>query len=147
MAAKRMRIKGQEVELRIIKDSVLQSALTKISNFTIEAKFEVTEEGFLGGLTNEHDDIYNGCKVDFEMQLDGPEWLDLQQTMINRAKRITPDVEFSVAATLMWPGGETRGVVIPDLKFEAQPLSVGSRKDFVKVKIAGSADDFDLQTM
>lgn len=142
----RQRIRGQETEVRVIKDSVLQDTITKITQFEVEAQFEVKSQGYLGGITEEKDEIYNGCKFSFEMHLDGPEWLDLQASIKKRAQRLTPDVQFTIVSTLYFPSGDTRIIVIPNARFGAQPLSVNSRADYVSVKCEGEANDFNIQS-
>ena len=141
----RMRVRGQEMEVRVIKDSVLQDTITKIKDFEVEAEFEIQSEDYLGETTQEKDEIYNGCKFNFTMHLDGPEWFDLQYTMKQRAMRVTPDVQYTIAGTLYFPSGDTRIIVIPDAHFGAQPLNAASRKDYVSVKCEGEASDYDVQ--
>ncbi len=143
--ALRSRVRGQEVELRVIKDSVLYDTITKITSFTAEPMLEIQSQGFLGGMTEEKDEIFNGCKFGFEAQLDGPEWFDMQQAIIKRSQRITPDVKFTIVATLYFSNGQTRIMVIPDAKFGAIPMNVGSRKDYVTVKIDGEASAQEIQ--
>lgn len=141
----RQRLRGTDTEIRIIANSVLEDRITKVTNFSFEAKLEVKSQGFLGAHTDEHDDVYSGCSFSFELQLDGPEWFALQQKILKRVKRITPDAQFSIVSTLYFPDGTTKLVVIPNAKFSGQPLDVGGRTEYAKVKCAGEADDFDLQ--
>lgn len=143
--ALRQRIRGQETEVRCIKDGVLYDTITKITDFSIEAQLEVVSQGFLGGTSEEKDEIYNGAKFSFGAQLDGPEWLDMQASIIKRAKRLTPDVQFTIVTTLYFPDGRTRLLVIPNAKFGAMPLDIKSRKDYVTVKCDGEVEDFNVQ--
>jgi hypothetical protein len=142
-----LRLKGQEVEIRISKAGVLLDTITKVTNFEFEAKVEMSEEGFLGATTNEYDEIYNGCSFNFEVHLDTPDWLDFQQNIIDKARRVTPDVQFSISAVLFWPAGATKAVLIPDAHFGALPISVGGRADFVTAKCEGGASEFTLQDL
>ncbi len=143
--ALRQRVRGQESEVRMIKDGVLYDTITKITNFNAELMLEVISQGFLGGTTEEKDEIFNGVKYGFEAQLDGPEWFDMEMAILKRAQRLTPDVQFTVVSTLYFPDGRTRIIVIPDAKFGAIPLTIGSRKDYVTVKIDGEASGREIQ--
>ena len=143
--ALRQRIRGQETELRMIKDGVLYDTITKITKANTELMLEVTSQGFIGGTTEEKDEIYNGVKFGFEAQLDGPEWFDMEAAILKRAQRLTPDVQFTLVMSLYFTDGRTRIIVIPDAKFNAIPLDVGSRKDYVTVKIDGEASGREIQ--
>lgn len=141
----RLRVRGQETEVRVVKDGVLYDTITKITKFNTELELEVTSQGFLGGLSEEKDEIFNGVKFGFEAQLDGPEWFDMEASILKRAQRLTPDVQFTIVSTLYFPSGETRIIVIPDAKFGAIPLDVGDRKSYVTVKIDGEASHREVQ--
>lgn len=142
-----LRIKGQEVTVNISKAGNLQSAITKISNFEMEIKLEMKEEGFLGATTNEYDEIFNGVTFGFEMHLDNGDWFGLQQSIIDKARRVTPDVQYSIIGTMTWPSGESKAVIIPDAHFEAVPINVGSRSDYVTVKCSGGASEYTVQDL
>lgn len=142
-----LRLRGSEVEIRVTRAGVLYDTITKVSNFEMEFKTELTEDSFLGSSTNEYDEVYNGVSFSFEVQLDTPDWLDFQQSLINKARRITPDVKFSISAVLFWPAGATRAVVIPDAHFGALPLSVGGKNEFVTAKCDGGASEAFIQAL
>ena len=142
-----LRLRGSEVDIRVTKAGVLLDTITKVSNFEFEAKVELTEDSFLGSTTNEHDEVYNGCSFSFEVQLDTADWLDFQKSIENKARRITPDVQFSISAVLSWPSGQTRALVIPDAHFGAVPLSVGGKNEFVTSKCDGGASEYFIQSL
>ena len=143
--ALRQRIRGQETEIRLIKDGVMYDTITKITKFSVEPMLEVKSQGFLGGTTEEKDDIFNGWKFSCEAQLDGVEWFDMQQAIIKRAQRLTPDVQFTIASTLYFPSGDTRIIVISDAKFSAAPIDIPERKDYVSVKLEGEVSNASIQ--
>lgn len=142
-----LRLKGQETEIRISRGGTLLGTITKVTNFEFEAKVEMSETGFLGATTNEYDEIFNGCSFSFEVHLDGPDWMDFQQDIINKARRITPDLQFTISSVLHFPGGKTKAVLIPDAHFGGLPISMGSRSDFVTAKCDGGASGFTLQDL
>ena len=139
------RIKGQEVTITIVSGGTVEDSLTEILNFNVEPLLETKEQGYLGETTNRSDDIYNGCRFDLELHLHNQDWLKFQKKIIDRARRLTPDVEFVISATLLFPNGESPVVTLPDCKFGSTPMNITSRGDYVKVKLQGRCDDFDPQ--
>lgn len=140
------RIKGQEVSILITTDGSLEDTLTDIQNFNLEPEFEVKTQGYLGEKTNRKDEIYNGVKFDFELHLHKQDWFVFQKRIKDRAQRITPDTQFNITGVFSFPNGETPTLIIPDAFFNSQPLSISSRGDYVKVKLQGEAEDFDVVT-
>lgn len=140
------RIKGQEVAIIIANDGQVEDTLDAIQNFNLEAEFEIKSVGYLSEKTNRKDEIYNGCKFDLELHLHKQRWFQFQQEIKDRAQRKTPDKKFNITGVFSFPDGTTPDVLIPDAKFGAQPLSVSSRGDYVKVKLQGEADDFIATT-
>lgn len=136
------RIKGQEVTINIMKDGNLENSLVDILDFNMEILLETKTQGYLGETTNRHDDLFNGVKFDIELHLHNGDWFDFQSAIVDRARRKTPDTEFNIVCTAVFPNGEERSITIPDAKFGAQPLSISQRGDYVKVKLDGMADDY-----
>lgn len=135
------RLKGQEIELQFIKDGSVQEAIQNIGSFNWTEKLEKKEDGFLGETTNRYDDIYNGCDLDFEMQISNGLWVDVQAAIIARARRESPATEFNLVVSQFYANGDTVVLTFKDLRFGAQPQSTGSRADFVKIKIDASCSE------
>lgn len=138
------RIRGQEVEVRIISDGDLERTITAVQSFDMEAQLEVKSEGYLGETTMRKDDIYNGVRIRMTLHLENDDWFDLQRKIIDRARRRTPAVEFNIIAVLFFPNGDTPRVSIPDVSFGTQPLTAPGRGDYVSVTLEGEAADFDI---
>jgi hypothetical protein len=136
------RVKGQEVSILITVASILQTTLVDIQNFELEGQFEVKSQGYLGEKTNRKDDIYNGCKFSMELHLHTEDWFAFQAQMKARAQRLNPTIVFNITAVLSFPNGQTPAVLIPDVKFGGNPMTISSRGDYVKIKLEGEADDF-----
>lgn len=139
------RIKGQEVSVIIVRGGNVEDTLTNIMNFNVELQSEVKTQGYLGEKNNRTDDIFNQVKFDGELHLSSKDWFNFSKAILDRQKRITPDVLFNITLTLVFPNGDTPSVLLPDCKFSAQPLNIGSRSDYVKVKIDGMCDDAQFQ--
>lgn len=140
------RIKGQEVQVIITRGGALEDTLTDIQNLTVEAEFEIKSQGYLGEPTNRKDEIFNGVKFDLDAHLHSQDYLKFLKAVRDRAQRKTPDLVINISAVLNFPNGDTPSILIPDAKFGAQPLSVSARGDYVKVKMQGEADDYQITT-
>jgi hypothetical protein len=140
------RIKGQEVTVLITDNGVLQTTLVDIQSFEVEAEFELKSMGYLGEVSNRKDEIYNGCKFTMELHLHTEDWFTFQQDIKNKAQRINPNLIFNITSVLSFPNGQTPSLTIPDAHFGANPLTISARGDYVKVKLEGEAQDFQVQT-
>lgn len=140
------RIKGQEVTVIIVRDGNLEAEMTDIMNFEVSDEYEIKVQGFLGETTNRHDYIFNGCKGSMEMQLHSQQWFLLKKAIKDKARRVTPDTEINISATLFFPNGETPSVLMPNVSFGPLPTNVSARGDYVKVKLEFAVDDDDVQT-
>jgi len=139
------RIKGQEVSLLIVQDSVLQETLTDIQNFNMELEFEVKSQGYLGEKTNRKDYIFNGCKFDFEIHVHTQDVFTFIQAIHDKAQRLTPDVQFNITGIFSFPNGDEPELLLTDCAWGALPMNIGSRGDYVKFKMQGECSDIDLQ--
>lgn len=140
------RIKGQEVQILVVQDSVLQDTITDIQNFNATIELEIKTQGYLGEKTNRRDEIYNGVKFDMTIHLHSQDYFIFQKSIVSRAKRDTPDTTFNISGVFSFPNGDEPVMLFPDAKFGEQPLGISSRGDYVNIKVNGECDDYDLQT-
>lgn len=139
------RIKGQEVSILIVADSVLQDTLVDIQNFNIELEFEIKSQGYLGEKTNRKDYIFNGCKFDGELHVHTQDYLLFAQQVHDKAQRLTPDIIFNISGVFSFPNGDEPELLLNDCAFGAIPMNIGSRGDYVKVKFQGECSDIEIQ--
>jgi hypothetical protein len=139
------RVKGQEATIIVTRGGVLETSLDKFLNFNAEFESEVKSVGYLGEKTNRKDDIFNGVKFDGELHTDKQDWLRFLVAVHDRQKRNTPNLVINVTAVLEYPGGDDPQIYFPDAKFGATPVDIGSRGDYVKKKLQGECDDYNLQ--
>lgn len=129
------RLKGQEVEIRVIAAGSVVQEINAIATFNDNVMFELKEDGFLGEVTNRFDEILNGYGGDFEFQVTEAAWYEFIQRIEDRAKRVTPEVIFNVIRTDFFSNGSTAIVTYEDVKWGASPTTIASRGDFVKVRL------------
>lgn len=139
------RLKGQEVEVRVTRAGSVENAIAAIGTFNDQVMLETKQDGFLGELTDRFDDIMRGYGFDLEFQVSEAAWIDFQEAMIARSQRLTPDVVFNVIRTDFYSNGDTLIITYMDVKFGAQPTTIASRGDFVKVKLEGKCSQRSVQ--
>lgn len=140
------RLKGQEISIRVVQDATTVDTLDSIGSFNEEVALEIKEDGFLGEPVNRFDEILNGFSGDFEMQLTNAAWVRWQQAIIDRATRRRPALKFNVVRTDFYASGDSSIFTYKDVKWGAQPTSLGSRGDYVKVKASFKCSERAVQT-
>lgn len=139
------RLKGQEVEVRVVNAGTVVTSIAAVATFNEQTILETKQDGFLGEAVDRFDDILRGYGFDLEFQINEAAWIDLQTAIIDRAQRKTPEVVFNVVRTDFYSNGDTLIITYTDVKFGAQPLSIASRGDFVKVKLEGKCSERTVQ--
>lgn len=129
------RLKGQEVSIRIVKNSVVVTEIDSIANLNESTMLEIKEAGYLGETTNRFDEVLNGFGGDMEINITRANWINLELAIIARARRETPGTVFNVIVTDLYPNGESLVKVYSDVFWGEMPKSVPGRGDYVKPKL------------
>ena len=135
------RIKGQEVEVILLVDGVPQDSITDVRSFSIELQTEIMSEGYLGETTNRRDSIFNGVSGSIELHIENAAIFDLFTSIVDKARRRTPGTRINLKATLAFPNGQRKRIIVPDAEFGAMPLNFGSRSDYGTVSLNFEAPD------
>ena len=138
------RIKGQEVSVLVVRDSVLEDTFSAIKDFEIDTQFETKSVGFLGEKTNRKDYIFNGGKFSFTLQLHKQDYFNFWKSAVAKAKRETPDVIFNITSVLSFPNGDTPTILLADVVFGPLPLKAPARGDYVDVKVEGECEEITV---
>lgn len=139
------RIKGQEVNIIVVRGGVVEDTLTDILSMNVAFQSETKIQGYLGEKNNRTDDIFNQVKFDLELHIKTAAFLSFIKAVNDRQKRITPDVQINITLTLEFPNGDTPSILLPDCKFGEIPMNVASRSDYVKIKLDGVCDNATFQ--
>lgn len=134
------RIKGQEVEVRLIVNNALRDQITDVRSFEVAIQLEVLSEGYLGETTNRRDDVHTGVRGRIELHFENDDILTLAQEITDRARRRTPGTTITIKATLAFPAGVRRQVLIENVFFGEIPFSAGSRTDYVSTTLDFEAE-------
>lgn len=137
------RIKGQEVQILIVRAGQLEDTLVDIQSFNLSVDTALLSVGYLGEKTNRKDYIFNGIKGDLQLHLHKSAWFDFVASVIAKAKRETPDVEFNITGVMFFPNGEIKTMLIPDVAWGEIPHNVNSRGDYVSVRLQFEASDWE----
>lgn len=145
MATNDPRLRGQEVEVRIFTDGVLESTITSIASFEETFKLEKKEDGFLGEQTNRYDHIFNGIDGRLEFQVNSADWMLFENAVKSQAQRKTPATVINLVRSDFYANGQIAIITYANSKFGPMPTSVPGRGEFVKVSLDFSCSDRDEQ--
>jgi hypothetical protein len=135
------RLIGQNVSIIIIQDSAPIEEVTCVKSFNFTYELELKSEGYLGEYTERKDSVFKGVKMDMELHTNNHRILGVVKTAVDKAKRRTPGVRINIKASMTWPNGDVARITFPDVEFGAFPFSVGSRTDYVSVKVEAACSD------
>lgn len=135
------RLKGQEVEIRYVRDGNIDDAFKAIASFDDALKFDLKVQGYLGETTERHDEVYNGVSGSCKMHVQSKLWMTFQQAIKDRARRVTPGTVINIVRTDFYPNGESATRIYPDVHFGEMPSSVPSRQEYVEVSFTFGCDD------
>lgn len=144
--AESLRIRGQEVQIRITLGGRLQRTITAIENATWTVMMDILRKGYLGETTDRRDDMYKGTKFEFSFDPESKDPFILVRTLRDRAQRRTSQASAQVNATFTcnFPNGERPKVTIPDLKFQDPTLGFANRDSYAGFRFQTEAEDFIL---
>lgn len=129
------RIKGQEVEVLLVVNGEVQDTITEVQNFSVTRELSTTEEGYLGEKSNRFDEFYNGYSGSMDVHFATPQVFDLMQSIQDRAQRREPGTVINIKATLNFPSGERRRVLMQDAYFDSIPMNFGGRGEYGSVSL------------
>lgn len=138
------RIKGQETEVLLVVDGVVQDTVTDVRSFEVASKMEIKEEGYLGEKTNRYDDVFNGIRGRIEFHFENSDVFDLIKSVVDRAKRRTPGTQINIKTTLNFPNGDRPRVLVSDCYFGEMPISFGGRADYGTFGLDFAASDYSV---
>lgn len=145
MASNDLRLRGQEVELRLVVDGTVEANVTLFSSMDETMKLEKKEDGFLGETTNRYDHIFNGYDGKLKCQLNSSDYQLYANKIKAQAQRKTPGTVFNIVRTDYYANGQTLVKTYLDCKFGPAPTSVGGRGEFVTFELDFSCSDTDEQ--
>jgi hypothetical protein len=139
------RLKGQEIQFRVLQDNTLLDALTATGGVKEEMQLEMKEDGFIGETTDRYDEVFKGWKVDMSnMQVFSADWARFQQAVEQRARRITPGTIFNAVRVDSYSDGSQVIYTYTNLTFGPIPTDAAGRTEFVKVSLSMGCSERDV---
>ncbi len=137
-----IRLKGQETQIRLLRQGAPTQVAAAISNFEMTDELEVLEEEYLGRVAADYDDIYKGSTFTMEVHVEGDAPFDLRDQVIARAQRRGADAAstFDISFVGGIPGGTIKILTLVDVKFGPIGISDGGRGEYVTFKFEGSCN-------
>lgn len=136
-------MKGQEIRVDFISatQGVEPGVAGVVKSFEMQYDIEGLSEGFLGGLTEEKDNIFTGVSGNAEQLMRSADALSLLDRIKFVAQLRVPGESFQIVTTYRFEVGGTRRILIPDVKIANPNISASSRKDYVVFKYDFAAND------
>ena len=138
------RIKGQEVEVTILKNGEPQENILFFRSLEVRIGTEILEEGYLGMTSNLFDTIYNGVRGSAEGHMDSPEAMNIVKTLVEKAQRRNANTKINMKAAFNYPNGQRARLVLIDVEFGELPISFGSRKDYGMLRLDFASDKLQI---
>lgn len=146
--AETLRLRGDEVQLRITRNGVLLTTLTAVKSFEVTLKIEKKSEGYIGEGTQRKDMQYMGAAGSIVFHPESQEPLQLAFAVRDRASRRTAQGAIKVNAFFFanFPNGDRPRMSVNDMQFGDIPFNVAGREQYVAMTYDWEADDVSLGT-
>ena len=135
------RVIGQQIELMLIANGVVQYTITDVKSFDMTWLLEIIKQGYLGETTERRDEVYHGVKGKLSFNFENQQILALARSIIDRARTRVPGFKVNIKVTIRMSNGDTPLIVNPDVKFEDIPLTGGGRSELATIDLGFEADD------
>lgn len=142
--ANELRIRGEEIQIRISRNGTLERTLTAIKSFTFTAKFAILDRNYLGESTPRKDDIFQGVGIALDFDEESADAWSLIDFIRQRSTRRGDQSKLKINAsfTATFPNGQRPRITTPDLKFNPMTINVAGREEYVGQTIAAECEDF-----
>ncbi len=142
-----IRIRGENVQVKIIeggKDILLGDRAVVSLEYTPQQ--EITSTGFLGETTERKDEVYRGVTGTLTLQMSDGTATDFVRRLNDRARRAVPAFSVQIVATEVYPSGDTRVLLFPDVQFGPQAKRYASRDAYGQVELPWACNDYKVLT-
>ena len=133
------RLKGQDVEIQVIKNGEVVESVTNVRSFELAFINEVTEEQYVGETSPRFDVFSKGFRGKIEINLsDGSLFLAGFRA---QARTRLPGTRINVKATLQYPNGTRQRLLLTGCVFEDVPFTWGARSEYGTVSLSFKSTD------
>jgi len=141
--ADELRVKGQEMQIRLTKGGELLRTITAIESLTLTLKVDIIRKGYQGETIDRRDDIYRGVGVEIAIDAESPDVIDLLTAIRDRAARRTANANVQINLTFSINFLQKRArITVPDLMFQDPSLTSSGRDAYISLRLSGEGQDF-----
>ena len=134
------RLKGLDCGIVFAGPDGGEDSLQKFRSFEITFDAEILKEDYIGEDAPDTDDVSNGIGVKAVVVPNDPDVFDFIDRVERRRRRLSSAAgKFSATGRFVFPEGQTRRIVIPDIAWGAFPIKVSGRKEYVNLELDGAA--------
>lgn len=134
-----LRIRGQEVTLRVAVDGQIQEgSFFKATDFTLTERGDLMEEDFLGELESDLDYQHHGYDLSFTVQHQDRKVIDFLQTIVAREANAQAHPTITITVIYAYRTGDTPAIhVLQEVFLRPTEISFGGRKEYVSTPFEG----------
>lgn len=130
------------MELLITSKNKPLETVTDVRSFELAVQTEILREGYLGETTDRRDEVMRGVRGRMELHFESGDVFDLIADVVNRAQRREPGTQINIKATLNYPSGERKRVLVQNAFFGELPIGFASRADYGTLSLDFEAEGF-----
>lgn len=132
------RIKGRDVEVRVIRAGGIESSLTAVRSFDWQYDIDVQKEGYLGETADRLDEDYKGVSGNLSLHVEDGAAFDFLQDLADRSQRRIPTFKVTLFATCDFPNGDSRRVMFADCFFATPKVTASGKSAFLEIPLSWS---------
>lgn len=142
------RIKGQEVQVRLTRNGVLDRTIVDIKSASVTLKISQKLEGYLGRSSEDTDDQFDHVEGSIVVHPRSQDIILLARDIKLRAQRQIAQgaLVINLIAKLTFPNGNRPTIIVPDLNFGDIPLNFPAREQYVDTTLSFVGSDYSVLT-
>ena len=143
------RIRGQEafVNFAVAGIGLLEGSFAKVKEFSVTARTDLIEEGYLGETFDDLDVQHHGFDFSFTIDEQDSVSLDYLTTLLNNEEANTAPASVTMQVTINYreAGVATKRLIFTDVVMKVNELGFPSRKDYVNTSFEGKSKRLTIQ--
>ncbi len=134
------RIRGQETTAQLVVDGkLLLGSFSKVENFSIKPRADLTDSDFLGETESEPDIMHHGYDFSFTIHEMDNQAAQVYLALVAAldAGAVLPNINLVVIKNYRDPAIPLTTLVLQDVKIKLDSQDMGDRKSYVKSSLSG----------
>lgn len=141
-----LRIRGQESQVRLTRNGVLERTMTAIESFDWIVNVDILQKGYLGETGDRLDEIYKSTSYTLKFDPESSDAFTLIQLVRDRAQRRTAQANAHINLVFVanFPNGQRPKITLPDVKIKDPGMGFTNRDAYVGATLSGMCESFIL---